>query len=93
VFTPGEVVQPYAALGAGANLISYTQFLGEFGDAQSKVGFAAKPEAGIYIPFKKSGDYGFTLGAAYNIMPFKELGLENLNSLGFHAGVSIPLRR
>lgn len=91
-FSPDKAVQPYAALGAGGNLITYTQLLGEFGSQQSKFGFAARPEAGIYIPFKKGGESGFNLGASYSIMPFKELGFSNLNNLGIHAGVSIPLR-
>lgn len=92
-FTPEAAVQPYAALGLGGNLITYHQLLGEFGNQQAKVGFAARPEAGLYVPFKKDGVSGFTLGASYNIMPFKELGGSNLNNLGLHAGVSIPLRK
>jgi opacity protein-like surface antigen len=92
-FAPGAVVQPYAALGAGGNLITYSQLLGEFGNQQSKFGFAARPEAGIYIPFKKGSESGFTVGASYNVMPFTELGFKNLNNLGLHAGVSIPLRK
>ncbi len=92
-FTPDAAVQPYAALGVGANLITYNQLLGEFGDQQTKAGFAARPEAGVYIPFKRGGQSGFTAGASYNVMPFKEFGLTNLNHLGFHAGVNIPLRK
>ena len=92
-FSPLAVVQPYAALGLGANLVTYNQFLGEFGNQQSKVGFAARPEAGVYVPFKRGGEYGFTLGASYNVMPFKQLGLQHLNNLGVHAGVSLPLRK
>jgi opacity protein-like surface antigen len=92
-FTPGAVVQPYAALGIGGNLISYSQLFGEFGDQQTKFGFAARPELGLAIPFKKGGESGFRLGASYNIMPFKEIGFTNLNSIGVHAGVTIPLRK
>ena len=92
-FTPAAAVQPYAALGVGGNLITYDQLLGEFGDQQSKFGFAARPEAGVYVPFKKGGQSGISLGASYNIMPFKELGGSNLNNLGLHAGISIPLRK
>lgn len=92
-FTPDAAVQPYAALGVGGNLITYNQLLGEFGGQQSKFGFAARPEAGLYIPFKKDGQSGFSIGASYNIMPFKELGGSNLNNLGLHAGISVPLRK
>jgi len=92
-FNPAGAVQPFAALGVGGNLISYNQLFGEFGNSGGKFGFAARPEAGVYIPFKKGGESGLTVGASYSVMPFKELGLENLNHLGFSAGVSIPLRR
>lgn len=92
-FAPEGVVQPYAALGVGGNLIRYSQLLGEFGDPDAKIGFAARPEAGLYIPFKKGGDKGFRIGASYNLMPFEELGFKNLNHVGVHAGISIPLRR
>ena len=91
-FTPGGTVQPYAAIGAGANFISYTQLYGEFSDKQAKIGFAAKPELGLQIPFGKGGA-GFNIGASYNIMPFKQDGLSNLNNIGVHAGFNIPMRR
>ena len=93
-FQPGAVVQPYAALSVGGNMITYSELLGEFGGQQAKFGFAARPEAGIYIPFKKDGESGLKLGASYNIMPFKELpGFKNLNHLGIHAGISVPMRK
>jgi opacity protein-like surface antigen len=92
-FTPGAAVQPYAALGVGGNLVAYTELLGEFGQEQAKFRFAAKPEAGIYIPFKKTGEAGLSLGASYNVMPFNQGAFSNLNHVGFHAGVTIPLRK
>lgn len=92
-FTPGAAVQPYAALGVGGNLVSYTELLGEFGQEQAKFGFAARPEAGVYIPFKKTGEAGLTIGASYNVMPFNQDAFSNLNHLGLQAGVTIPLRK
>lgn len=92
-FTPGAAVQPYAALGLGGNIVAYNQLLGEFGGQQTKFGFAARPEAGIFVPFKKGGETGFALGASYNAMPFKQDDFKNLNNLGLHAGISIPLRK
>lgn len=91
-FAPGGNIQPYAAIGAGANVISYTQLYGEFGDKQAKIGFAARPEVGLQIPFNKGGA-GFSIGASYNIMPFKQDDLSNLNNIGVHAGFNIPMRR
>ncbi len=93
-FSPGGALQPYAALGVGGNLISYNDMVGEFSiEQESKFGFAARPEAGVYIPFKKDGESGLMIGASYNIMPFDGNGMKNLNSIGIHAGVSIPLRK
>ncbi len=93
LFTSGAVVQPYAALGVGGNLISFNELFGEFGNSLTKFGFAARPEAGVYIPFRKGGEAGFSLGASYNIMPFKNGDFQNLNHIGAHAGISIPMRR
>jgi opacity protein-like surface antigen len=93
-FTPGAAVQPYAALGVGGNLVNYNELAGEFTlEQRTKFGFAARPEAGVFVPFKKAGETGFTLGASYNIMPFKAGDFNNLNNLGIHAGVSFPLRK
>jgi len=91
-FSPGRTVQPYVAAGAGANLISYNQMFGEFGNEQTKFKFAARPEAGLFIPFSNKIS-GFEIGVSYNIMPFKEGNIKNLNNLGIHAGLSLPLRK
>ena len=92
-FTSGGAVQPYAALGVGGNMISYAELLGQFGGTQTKFGFAARPEAGVYIPFNKNGEAGLTVGASYNIMPFSQDNFSNLNFVGLHAGISIPIRK
>ena len=91
-FNPDASIQPYAAIGVGGNMIAYNQLFGEFGNQQTKFGFAARPEAGLFIPFKNKVS-GFNIGTSYNIMPFKEGDFKNLNSLGIHAGVSVPLRK
>ena len=93
-FNPGAAIQPYAALGVGGNLVSYNDMAGEFNlEQKAKFGFAARPEAGVYVPFRKGAETGLTLGASYNIMPFKSTQFTNLNNLGIHAGVSFPLRK
>ena len=91
-FSPAATIQPYAAIGVGGNMIAYNQMFGEFGNQQSKFGFAARPELGLFIPFKNKVP-GFSIGASYNIMPFKEADIKNLNSLGIHAGISVPLKK
>ncbi|HEU4904101.1 MAG TPA: outer membrane beta-barrel protein [Flavisolibacter sp.] len=93
-FTPEAAIQPYAALGIGGNLINYNDYVGEFTlEQKTKFGFAARPEAGVYIPFRKGGESGFTVGASYNIMPFKSDAVNNLNHIGIHAGFALPLRK
>lgn len=93
-FSPGAAVQPYASLGVGGNLVGYSDMLGEFtSEEKMKFGFAARPEAGLFVPFRKNGESGFSLGASYNVMPFKQGAFTNLNHLGVHAGISIPLRK
>jgi opacity protein-like surface antigen len=93
-FNPDAAIQPYAALGVGGNLVNYNDMAGEFNlEQRAKFGFAARPEAGVYVPFRKGGETGLTVGASYNIMPFKTTQFNNLNSLGIHAGVSFPLRK
>lgn len=91
---PDAAVQPYVALGVGGNLVSYNDYAGEFTLEQTtKFGFAARPEAGLYIPFRKGGESGFSLGASYNLMPFTSNAVSNLNHIGIHAGFNLPLRK
>jgi len=91
-FLPGKTVQPFVALGAGANFVAYHQYLGEFDNSISKVKFAAVPEAGIHVPFGRMHAAGINLSAFYGYMPFNEAGIQNLNHYGAKLGLSIPLR-
>lgn len=93
-FAPNAAIQPYATLGIGGNLVNYNDYVGEFSlEQKTKFGFAARPGAGVYVPFRKGGESGFTLGASYNIMPLATDALTNLNNLSLHAGISVPLRK
>jgi hypothetical protein len=91
-FTPEGTIQPYAAIGTGANIIEYQKLFGVFGERQVKFKFAARPRAGVHIPFGQGGA-GFNIGASYNIMPLNQDDIKNINNLAVHAGISIPLRR
>ena len=86
-------IQPYVAIGAGANLITYRQFLGEFPSTQNKVSWAAKPEAGIHIPVGGNGQTGITIGAAYLYMPAKIGSVDQFNNVSVSAGIKFALRR
>jgi len=91
-FLEGKAVQPYVAFAAGGNIIRFNQYAGEFSnDDKTKFGFAARPEAGVYIPFGRYKRAGFSLGAGYNFMPFNYSGISNLNNISARAGISFPL--
>jgi hypothetical protein len=89
----GKTIQPYFAIGAGANLITYRQYLGEFPSTQNKVSWAARPEAGIHIPIAQNRETAITVGAAYNYMPAKVAEVDNFNNVSINAGIKFALRR
>jgi hypothetical protein len=91
-FLPGKMVQPYVGVGVGGNMIVFDQYLGEFENSTSDFQFAARPEAGLYVPFRKDGPAGIHIFGAYNYMPYKENGVDNLNNWGAGIGVKFPLR-
>ncbi len=89
---PYKTIQPFVALAAGGNIIIYNQYVGEFtNDAKTKFGFSARPEAGVFVPFRKGTGAGFSLSAGYNYMPFNYNGLSNLDNITARAGISFPL--
>ncbi len=86
-------VQPYITAGAGASIINFNQYLGEFSANQkNSAAFTAQAGAGVMIPFGKLSASGFQLGADYSYTPYKNFGYNNLNAVNFHAGVFFPLR-
>jgi len=91
-FLPGKTIQPYVGVGVGGNMVVFDQYLGEFENSKSDFKFAARPEVGLFIPFRPEGPAGIHLFAAYNYMPYKEMGVDNLNNLGAGLGVKFPLR-
>ena len=89
---PGKTIQPFVALAAGGNIITYNQYAGEFtNDAKTKFGFAARPEAGVFVPFRKGTGAGFSVSAGYNYMPFNYNGTGKLDNITARAGISFPL--
>ena len=88
---PTGVVKPYVSLGAGANIISFRQYLGEFGSGPTSVGFLGQGGLGVMIPFNKYGGSGINVGGSYEYAPYKKNGYDNLNSINLHAGVVFPI--
>ena len=88
---PTGSVKPYVSLGAGANLINFRQYLGEFGGSDASIGFLAQGGLGVMIPFKKSGNSGINIGASYDYAPYKKNGYNNLNTFNVQAGITFPI--
>src|SRR5262249_35836112 len=92
-FLPGGSVQPFISVGVGGNIISYRQYLGEFSNGtQNNFGFATRPEAGVFIPFRKEGHTGLTLQAGYSFMPYNYNGMKDRNNWGAGIGIKFPLQ-
>ena len=86
-------VQPYINVGAGAGIVDFKQYLGEFSStSKTSASFIAQAGAGVLIPFGRLSASGVKLGADYNYLPYKNFGYNNLSSVNFHAGVFFPLR-
>lgn len=85
-------LKPYISLGAGANVIQFDQYLGEFNSGQTSVGFRAQGALGLMIPFSRSSSSGLNLGANYDYAPYNKLGYSDLNSISFQAGAIFNLR-
>lgn len=85
-------VQPYVSAGAGLNLVNYRQYYGEFSNGRASSAFTAEGGAGLMIPIGKLKSSSFQLGATYNYTPYKENELQNLNSVGIHAGLVFPIK-
>lgn len=91
-FTPEARLRPYVAAGVGGGLSFYKQYLGEYPSSANKFGFAARPEAGVYLPFKPQSPSGLQLGVYYNYMSYNKYGIKDLSYMGAKLGVVFPLR-
>jgi opacity protein-like surface antigen len=91
--TKGDFIRPYAAIGAGFNLVSYTKYYGEFGSKKTGFKPAAGAEAGINIPLnRETRASGINIGAHFNYLPFDYNDLSYLNNWGIHVAAYFPLR-
>jgi hypothetical protein len=86
-------VKPYIGLGAGVHFVNYDQYLGEFEYKKFYTKAAFTGDLGVLVPFSRKSNYGFRLSTSYNLMPFKEEGITNLDTWNVQAGVNIPLNK
>jgi len=85
-------LKPYISVGAGANIIDFKQYFGQFGSSQTNVGFRGEAGVGVMVPFKKTGSSGINIGATYDYAPYNKNGYKDLSSANVQVGVVIPLK-
>ncbi len=90
--TPSSYIKPYVSVGAGANIIDFKQYFGEFGSSTTNVGFRAQGGLGVLVPFKKTSTSGINIGASYDYAPYKKNGYKDLSSANIQAGIVFELR-
>ncbi len=91
-FLKDTKITPYVGMGAGFNLIKYSQYLGEFDGGNTHFKPAASIDAGLNLFFNETKAAGINLGANFNYMPYNENALKNLNNWGIHTGIFFSLR-
>ncbi|MEO8414995.1 MAG: outer membrane beta-barrel protein [Ginsengibacter sp.] len=85
-------IRPYLSAGAGANLIDFKQYLGEFGSDKASVGIIAQCGLGVTLPFGKLKTSGIDVGANYSYAPYKKNGYQDLNAVNLHAGIYFQIK-
>jgi hypothetical protein len=89
---PGFQALPYLSAGAGFNMVAYQQLLGIFTNADDfRFGFAAQAGAGVKVPFGRFLQNGILLEANYNLMPFNQFVMNNLNHFNFRLGFQFEM--
>jgi hypothetical protein len=90
---PGLQVLPYFSLGAGVNMVPYQQLYGIFLNADDfKAGFAGMAGAGLKVPFGRFMQNGVLLEANYNLMPFNQFVMTNVNNFTFRLGFQFEMQ-
>jgi hypothetical protein len=86
-------IQPFISAGAGLGLVTYGQYLGEFGGTKTSTPLAIQAGAGIQVPLgKKTSPTSFKLGTTYNYINYKKNDLSGISSIGVNAGIVFNLR-
>ena len=80
-------IKPFISVGAGANLIDFNQYFGEFVTGNTSVGFIAQGGLGVMIPFRKNSGSAISISGNYDYSPYKKFGYNDLNTINLQAGV------
>jgi outer membrane protein W len=87
-----KTIQPYLSAGAGINMVTYSQYLGQFAESEVSVPIAAQAGAGVVFPIGRFNQSGIKLGATYNFATYNKNNISGLSSIGANAGVVFNLR-
>lgn len=85
-------LQPFVSAGVGVNMITYSQYLGEFGSSDPSTAFAALAAAGVQYGLGKARTTAIKLGGTFNYVNYKRNDLAHLNNVGVSLGVLFPLK-
>lgn len=84
---------PYISLGAGPNFVWYQQLLGIFTNVDDfKFAFAAQTGLGVKFPFGSTLQNGLVLEGNYNLMPFNQFVMNNVNHFNFRLGFQFEIQ-
>ena len=88
-----NIIQPYLSAGAGVNVVSFSEYLGEFSSLnKTDAKFIAQVGTGVKIALGKNDKAGFLLGASYNYTPYNQYDLKNISALNLQAGLQFKLK-
>jgi hypothetical protein len=83
---------PYLSVGLGPNLASYQQLLGIFTSAENfRFAFGVQAGLGVKFPFGRILQNGLVLESNYNLMPFNQFVMTNINHFNFRLGFQFEI--
>ena len=91
-FGKSTAVRPFVGLGAGINFVNFDQYYGEFQYSKYSTKAAFSGDLGVLIPFSKNSNYGARISTSYNLTPFNEEGIKNIDTWNVQAGIVVPLK-
>ncbi len=82
-----KALNPFLQIGAGANLITHQQLIGEFNLASDNLfKFAYMIGGGAMYDFGKQKKVTAIVSTQFNRMPLNAFGIKNMNNIGFSIG-------
>ncbi|MES2649331.1 MAG: outer membrane beta-barrel protein [Bacteroidota bacterium] len=97
MYMPGaessSIIKPYFSAGAGVNLVTFSEYLGEFSSLNNNAAkFTAQAGAGVKFALGKNDKAGILIGANYQYTPYNKYDIKSINSINLQAGVQFRLK-